>query len=102
LRSLVQTIYFTACGLFTPTEVSIVNLVYFISIAIHQAYFIQSVHVITNISQLLIFCGFNIAEAFFHYRFEMQCFYQMAESNKTSIQYIKFVNRLLPTHVGVL
>lgn len=99
MRALVQTLYFTACGLFTPHEALIVNTIYFLTIAAHEMYFMRSTEVLLNIFELLIFCMFNIAETYHHYLFEKRCFYQMAEANKTSIQYIKFVNRLLPTHV---
>jgi hypothetical protein len=102
MRTLIQTLFFTACGLFTPPEALIVNLVYFISIAVHETYFMRSVEVLLNIFQLLVFCMFNIAETYYHYSFEKRCFYHMAEANKTSIQYVKFVNRLLPTHVRMV
>lgn len=100
LRALVQTLYFTSCGLFTPVEALTVNIIFFASIATHEAYFMQSYEVLFNIFQLLVYCFFNIAETYSHYNFEKRSFYHMAEANKTSIQYIKFVNRLLPTHVA--
>lgn len=99
MRSWIQTLYFTACGLFSPLESLIINLVYFCAIAANEAYYMGSLEVLYNIFQLMVFCLFNVIETYHHYGFEKRCFYRMAEANKTSIQYIKFVNRLLPTHV---
>lgn len=99
LRAMVQTIYFTSSGLFFPIENLVVNVIYFVSVAAHQAIYINDLPVLLDIFELFVFCAFNVVECWIHYKFELRCFYSMSVSNKTSIQYIKFVNRLLPTHV---
>lgn len=85
--------------MFTPLEGLAMNLFYFFAISLHQIAYMRSVVVLQTIFDMLVFCAFNIIESYLHYQFELRSFYSMTTANKTSIQYIKFVNRLLPTHV---
>jgi hypothetical protein len=96
---MIQTIYITSCGLFFPLETLVVNAIFFISVSVHQAVYMRSTAAIIEIFELFVFCGFNVVEATLYSTYEKKSFYSMSVSNKTSIQYIKFVNRLLPTHV---
>lgn len=98
---MVQTIYLTTSGLFFPVETLVINCVYFISVAIHQAVYMKSKAAIVEIFEFFVFCLFNVFETKLFSDYELKSFYSMNVSNKTSIQYIKFVNRLLPTHVDM-
>lgn len=96
---IVETLFMLASGVFYPLESIIVNVTYMISLVVTYLILDLRVHLIMDMFEYFIVFGFNISETIRSYKFEADSYCEALVSNKTSIQYINFVSRLLPKHV---
>lgn len=92
--------FMEACGLFYTRETLAVNSILMIFSISCYIWFDRKMEHINQVIECCFFLIFSVFETIVHYKFESQCFYSMMVANKTGIQYIKFVNRLLPKHVS--
>ena len=97
---MIESIFFLSSGLFYSRESIAINVYYFLVMLISQILMNRTKQSIYEMFELLCFLIFNISETISHYRFEHESFISIMYTNKMSIQYIKFVNRLLPKHVA--
>jgi class 3 adenylate cyclase len=99
VQVMIESIFFLSSGLFYPVESLAINIFYFILILILQLIVNRTPLAAYELFELLLYLIFNITETFSHYKFEYESFISVMNANKKSIQYIKFVNRLLPRHI---
>lgn len=86
-------------GIFYPLESIVINVVYYLMILINYLIIERSMNSIYDLYELGMFFAFNVLEILANYKFETSSFCSILAANKTSIQYIEFVSRLLPKHV---
>lgn len=98
-RSMAETIFFMACGLYYPVETLVVNVIYLLIILINLLILFPASNSIPEIVEIAFFLAFNYFDTVGSHKYQYQSFCKVMAASKMSIQYVKFVNRLLPKHI---
>ena len=101
LRTLLESLFLFSCGVFYLLDTIVINSLLYIALFVNVLLIEQSWATGFGLLEAFVFMFFNIYETLNHSKFESKSFYSKIVANKLSIQYIKFVNRLLPKHVGL-
>lgn len=98
-RSMAETIFFMACGLYYPVESLIVNLIYLLIIVVNLLILFPIKTWVPEAVEICFFVAFNYFDTVGSHKYQYESFCKVMAASKMSIQYVKFVNRLLPKHI---
>ena len=99
MRTEIENIFLAKTGLFSVLENAIMNVTTFCILVVSLMIASPSMLEGLGLIELFIFLAFNVFESSSSESYEHESFYSKIVANKLSIQYINFVNRLLPKHV---
>jgi hypothetical protein len=100
MRTLTECLYVSVSGLYSGHEHLAFSVAVFLLLSVNLVVVEPSAAVCLQIVEALFFLCMNVFECYGHGKYELQSFQSKIVANKLSIQYINYVNRLLPKHVG--
>jgi hypothetical protein len=95
----IEGIFLLSSGLFQPLESILANAVYFVVIVVDYAFFQRESEHLLDVFVLLMYFTHNIWDEFTRRRLVFKCYYNLMVTKRRSIEYMEFVDRLLPKHV---